>query len=127
MSELKPCPFCGGRADFISGTLRESGFKFYRVFCSNCQSRTYMHNYVSDAADLWNTRTSGWQPIEAAPKDGTWILAINATTNKGRQHVVHYSERHSPKFAWVTGSAPMDFVAGITHWQPLPEPPNEQS
>lgn len=65
----------------------------------------------------------GWMPIETAPRDGTWILAVNAQTNRDRQHVVHYSERHGKEFPWVTGSAPMDFVAGITDWQPLPTPP----
>lgn len=64
-----------------------------------------------------------WKPIETAPKDGTWILAINVETNRTRQHVVHYSERHGNKFPWVTDSAPMSFVAGITHWMPLPPAP----
>jgi hypothetical protein len=64
-----------------------------------------------------------WLPIESAPRDGTWVLAINAATNRGRQHVVHYSERHGKAFPWVTSGAPMDFVAGITHWQPLPAAP----
>ena len=64
-----------------------------------------------------------WQPIETAPKDGTWILAINAAKNPGRQHVVHYSERWGNHYPWVTGSAPMDFVAGVTHWMPLPPEP----
>ena len=61
-----------------------------------------------------------WKNIRTAPKDGTWILAINVKTNATRQHVVQYK---IGKFPWVTGSAPMDFVAGLTHYQPLPEPP----
>jgi len=64
-----------------------------------------------------------WQPIGTAPKDGTWILAINAETNPNRQHVVHYSEIHGAKFAWMTGSGYMDWVAGITHWMPLSPAP----
>lgn len=69
---------------------------------------------------------SQWQPIETAPKDGAWILAINAKNNRYRQHVVHYSERHSKNtdYVWVTDSAPMSWVAGLTHWQPLPQPPS---
>lgn len=64
-----------------------------------------------------------WHPIESAPTDGTWIQAIN-TDNPNRQHIVHYSDRYGSKFPWVTDSAPMSFVAGLTHWMPLPGPPN---
>jgi len=69
---------------------------------------------------------SEWQSIETAPKDGTWILAINGKTNWTRQHVVHYSTRNGDEFPWVTSSAPMDFVSGLTHWTPLPPPPKDQ-
>ena len=24
---------------------------------------------------------------------------------------------------WKTGESPMDYLAGVTHWMPLPEPP----
>lgn len=74
-------------------------------------------------ADARVAESQQWNPIETAPKDGTWILAINAAKNPGRQHVVHYSERWGNHYPWVTGSAPMDFVAGVTHWMPLPAPP----
>lgn len=33
---------------------------------------------------------SEWQPIETAPKDGTWILAIN---NRGNPAVIIWNER----------------------------------
>ncbi len=61
-----------------------------------------------------------WQQIETAPKDGTWILAINSDSNGGRPHVVHFSEKHGKKFPWTTGAGA---VARMTHWMPLPEPP----
>lgn len=69
---------------------------------------------------------SEWKPIESAPRDGTWMLAINAATNPGRQHVVYYSETLGDRFPWRTGDAPMSFIAGITHWQPLPLPPIDE-
>lgn len=64
-----------------------------------------------------------WMQIESAPKDGTWILVINARINDARPHVVHYSERFGKKFPWLTGSGAMSSVAGVTHWMPLPESP----
>jgi hypothetical protein len=74
---------------------------------------------VASTSGLW-----AWFPIETAPTDGTWVLAVNAKTNRSRLHVVRYSERNGAKFPWVRGSAHMEFVAGLTHWMPLPEAPN---
>lgn len=80
----------------------------------------------ADTAALAEKDSGGWMPIETAPRDGTWILAVNAETNPERQHVVHYSERHGTLYPWITDSAPMSFVAGITHWQPLPPLPERK-
>lgn len=62
-----------------------------------------------------------WQPIESAPKDGTWILA--ASDRLGVcivQYVAGdwYDER-APE-----GVAPID---DLFHWMPLPDLPTEQS
>lgn len=61
--------------------------------------------------------------MNTAPRDGTWILAVNAKINGKRKYIVRYSELHSTKFPWVTDAAPMSFVDGLTHWMPLPEAP----
>ena len=64
-----------------------------------------------------------WRPIETAPKDGTPILVWV------RKHqevlIVFYEERG--KFCW------REYPEGdrwnknlVTHWQPLPEPPEEE-
>ena len=78
-----------------------------------------------------------WQPIESAPKDGTWLLGIN---NRGNQAVIIWAEdavnwigeglssgwihpfsdmRLSPFWNGACGSEP-------THWMPLPSPPNQR-
>jgi hypothetical protein len=69
-----------------------------------------------------------WQPIEAAPKDGTRIVAW----------VVHEPDEYTRAVGEPNGWAGVDliqwnevteewdgyFYAGSpTHWQPLPEPP----
>ena len=65
----------------------------------------------------------GWQPIETAPKDGTWFLIwspnneraeLAAINRKGELWLI---QDHEP---WGR-----DIAKGWTHWQPLPEPPNE--
>lgn len=77
---------------------------------------------------------SEWQPIETAPKDGTWILGVN---NRGNQAVIiwrdaaFYENGRGPYPGWIhpfTHGHLSDFWNGMvgsvaTHWQPLPEPP----
>ncbi len=74
---------------------------------------------------------SEWQPIETAPKDGTWFLMTD-----GRRMLVAHWHRHHPSFVaaypnGIHGSwlSPQDGTElGIeaadldlpTHWMPLP-------
>ena len=75
MSELKPCPFCGGEAEVFS-----SIFDVWRVVCkNNCRA---MEDPTDKAAAItaWNTRApvvpDGMRPIATAPKNmNTWVLA----------------------------------------------------
>jgi hypothetical protein len=60
----------------------------------------------------------GWQPIETAPKDGTWILSADAgderlVTRHGFT-IVQWCDswRDEEGYKWEP-----------TCWQPLPEPP----
>lgn len=54
MSELKPCPFCGGEA-------KQSGEKFERtilswVYCTSCGAAGGYRGTEAEAIDAWNTR-----------------------------------------------------------------------
>ncbi len=51
-----------------------------------------------------------WQPIESAPKDGTRLMLWDSRAGG-----------YAVTGAWVAGSA--DDHETITHWQPLPGPP----
>ena len=55
MSELKPCPFCGGEAE-----LRDDGVDYpYSVQCTECGGMTcwYLHDDTPfGAIDAWNMR-----------------------------------------------------------------------
>lgn len=61
--ELKPCPFCGGKAEV--SRKHPSIDDMYRVSCENrfigwnCPVNMRTHNCDSEytAIDLWNTRT----------------------------------------------------------------------
>lgn len=55
MSEMKPCPFCGGEAEFDS--IKE----YYFVRCKTCGASTHAKEKIKDAMWLWNLRKrKGW-------------------------------------------------------------------
>lgn len=67
MSELLPCPFCGGRAKFSkrteacydgSGKVSTKAER-YRVYCTRCSCGTGWCFYLDDAKTDWNTRYRG--------------------------------------------------------------------
>jgi hypothetical protein len=55
-----------------------------------------------------------WQPIETAPKDGTWIH-VARDIHQG----IAWWNSHSGH--WTVG--PLIYFARPTHWMPLPDPP----
>jgi len=55
-------------------------------------------------------RAPQWQPIESAPKDGARLMLWDSRAGG-----------YAVTGAWVAGSA--DDHETITHWQPLPAPP----
>lgn len=65
----------------------------------------------------------GWQPIETAPKDGTAILGLCKGEVGSLIMVVWWQE--SVWFTgWVSGGHRSDYEDRfVTHWVPLPTPP----
>ncbi len=63
-----------------------------------------------------------WQPIETAPRDGTpvWIW-IPSTKFLGEAYI---EEGWS---CWKSGYDDIPLTGEATRWQPLPEPPKEDS
>lgn len=50
MTELLPCPFCGGEAELLTGAL-------YEVQCRNCyRAGTWLCDTEAEAIAAWNTR-----------------------------------------------------------------------
>lgn len=84
------------------------------------------------ATDYWTILTAlrapdqGWQPIETAPKDGTWVLGVVSGIHHNGEHyipaVVHWDNG-----LWTenetAGSDDEDWH--LTHWMPLPLPPKD--
>lgn len=54
MTELKPCPFCGGKA-FEEISKR---YPTNRVYCGQCKTTTMYKTTIEEARELWNRRKS---------------------------------------------------------------------
>ena len=61
-----------------------------------------------------------WQPIETAPRDGTWII-VTSTHNPYYRAAVQWQYG-----AWIDVSEQDHdklMARAATHWQPFPQPP----
>lgn len=54
--ELKPCPFCGGKAKVASG-IHEGG-KYHWVECTECYGRSVGNSLEDEAISAWNRRAT---------------------------------------------------------------------
>lgn len=56
MTELKPCPFCGGEAHVFHDSLRPQETYPCRVYCDNCWAEVDSYSTEAEAIAAWNTR-----------------------------------------------------------------------
>ena len=78
-----------------------------------------------------------WQPIETAPKDGTWVMLYGKESwteqdDKVQPIVVGFwnaSSRYKEDWGWAFCFWDSDWRSTFdaTHWMPLPEPPQSLS
>lgn len=52
MTDMKPCPFCGGKPELGS----YSRFGNWIVVCSKCEAETQIYETEQEAIEAWNTR-----------------------------------------------------------------------
>lgn len=55
MSELLPCPFCGGEAEMLTAESMNGGYLF-GIMCNDCRSRGDVYDTEAEAIAAWNTR-----------------------------------------------------------------------
>lgn len=77
MSELLPCPFCGGEAYIIgyTGTRECRRINYYTVRCRKCMCETWENDTEAEAIEAWNTRA------ERTCKFGSEVSAFDVTLN----------------------------------------------
>lgn len=58
MTELKPCPFCGGEAAVIKHTFIGYGEDYYQPVCLDCNASKadYRYRTKEAAINAWNKR-----------------------------------------------------------------------
>ena len=70
-----------------------------------------------------------WQPIETAPKDGTYFIGWNGNlafkTSRGKYYDKWPHQEGGPTFReeWNAYDSSSMWPWKPTHWMPLPEPP----
>lgn len=78
---------------------------------------------------------SDWQPIESAPRDGSWFVTVNANARDPEYEVGRYQPYEWNRFVEVgeglfrqQAETVSEFTQNnwhrATHWMPLPTPPS---
>ena len=115
MPELKACPFCGHEKTEVFHT----GLGNYRVRCNSCLACSGVEFKPDDATAAWNRRVGQWISVkERLPENGADVLVYIA----GSEIVlVDFN-----KGCWYLEGYGCLGRGEVTHWMPLPQPPEKE-
>ena len=68
MTELKPCPFCGGEA------VLQAFYGGNYVECGTCKCSTERFIKTEDAIQAWNNRPNPWHTGTPTDRDGIFLI-----------------------------------------------------
>lgn len=115
MTELKPCPFCGGKAK----TFRMAFELCWDVVCTdNTCPNTTLYNSRSAAITAWNRRADGWISVsERLPEEGQEVL-VYVQDDDLFWLVGFYDQK------WIenVGILEEHEVDNVSHWKPILPP-----
>jgi hypothetical protein len=67
---------------------------------------------------------SAWQPIETAPRDGSYFLGVFIEDMGRSMAVLAYdTDPAGAEFPWLADDVGAYHMGALTHWRPLPTPP----
>ena len=118
MSELKPCPFCGG-----TKICTEKGINLN--YCDNCSAESNVEHWntrpIEDALQARIAKLEAqqrWIPVsERLPDNWESVLTIDISKSTRDMVTAFYNPETS---LWSTH---FSCDLWVTHWMPLPEPP----
>jgi len=120
-----PCPFCGGEAVVVR--VNNS----LRIECEDCKIRTAGVSRSQDAIAAWNRRP-GWVSVEKRLPEDLRDVYLSMVRGGIRYYGVGYFDDYRKKFmpanvepADCSGLCVFQEGMKITHWMPLPEPPED--
>jgi len=119
MSKLKPCPFCGCK----QVSIREINIQgMFQAQCWGCDVATQPTFVKSTIVEEWNRRASGWISVEdRLPEENCLVLGYPETHRTDGACGVERVVKFDGEF-WSTKHGQPGCVS-ITHWMPLPDPP----
>lgn len=98
MTELKPCPFCGGEAEVceggINGKMRVYGFTEHKdgcFFLANGLPTKYQHIMESEF-DAWNTRAE--RTCKCTTDDSAWCFVCSECGKSFPRHKLYLAYNH---------------------------------
>ena len=98
MSELLPCPFCGGEAETLTAESTHGGY-LYGIMCSDCRSRGDVYDTEAEAIAAWNSRADYYGYEQAAIEAWESIKAWNSRAER----TCHIEERHGGQYCTCCG------------------------
>jgi Lar family restriction alleviation protein len=136
-SNLKPCPFCGGKAE-VWRAHENPKRKAWIACMERCAVITKEYDQTQDAVTAWNHRVlereagNQWQPIDTAPKDRPGCLLFwledEGFPVKARWMKAPVPGGEDDEECWwcFEQDCPLDYSGNATHWMDMPEGPDNR-
>ena len=91
MSDLKPCPFCGGKARLNE---YKDGEVWYEVWCDECAVRTEQYETVDEAVKVWNRRTERIARVVHSDVFGDWKNMCGNCFEAGKKMGLFHEQKY---------------------------------
>lgn len=81
MTDLLPCPFCGGEAEMLTAESMNGGYLF-GIMCNDCRSRGDVYDTEAEAIAAWNVRVDYHGYEQAAIEAWESVKAWNSRAER---------------------------------------------